>query len=414
MKTLYLDCQMGAAGDMLAAALFELVEDKTLIINKLNDMGIPGVSFIANSAIKSGIKGTHMEVSINGEKEESLDCDKEQDHIHHHEHEDSHEHHHNNEVGHHTHIHHSLADIDEIIDSLKLVSELKTQAKEIYRIIANAESSVHGMPVTDIHFHEVGSLDAIADVTAVCLIMNELKPDSVIASPIHLGSGQVKCAHGILPIPAPATANILKGIPCYSSDIKGELCTPTGAALLKYFVKEFGAMPVMSVEKIGYGAGKKEFERANILRAMLGDSNDKKKEDVVELICNIDDMTGEELGFATDVLLNAGALDVYTTPIYMKKNRPGVKLSILVKSDQVDEFIPIIFKNTSTIGVREAYYKRYTLDRCEKTINTKLGQLRVKESSGYGVKKQKPEYEDIVKIAKDNAISYQEVIKGLR
>ncbi len=264
MKTLYLDCGMGAAGDMLTAALTELLPDADAFITELNSAGVPGVVIEKELSVKCGITGTHISVKINGEEEHS--------NAHHHEEEHSHEHHHEEEHSHeheHTHAHHhsSMHEIEHIIGHLKVSDKVKKDVTAVYNLIAEAESNAHGIPVTDIHFHEVGTMDAIADVTAVCLLMERLAPERVIASPVHVGSGQVKCAHGILPVPAPATAFILKDVPIYGGKITGELCTPTGAALLKYFVDIFGDMPVMKTEKIGYGMGQKDFIAANCVRA---------------------------------------------------------------------------------------------------------------------------------------------------
>ena len=304
--------------------------------------------------------------------------------------------------------------------------------------IAEAESHIHGVPVTEIHFHEVGSMDAIADVTAVCALMEKLGVEKVIASPVHVGSGHVHCAHGIMPVPAPATAYILKEIPMYGGEIKGELCTPTGAALLKHFVDTFGDMPVMKTEKVGYGMGKKDFPIANCVRAMLGelvqgtknDINDRNINDVscsdkmadgascctdevTELSCNLDDMTAERIGFAMDRLLEEGALDVYTVPIGMKKSRPGVMLCVLCRKTERDKMVQRIFQYTSTLGIRENLFKRYTLVRQIKEQDTLYGKVRVKISEGYGVERVKYEYDDIAKIAKEQGISPEEVVKRI-
>ena len=252
MRTLYIDCGMGAAGDMLTAALLELADDKEAVVRELNGLNIPNVTYTCEEATKCGIKGTHMSVKVNGCEEDD----------HHHDHE-GHEHHHE---------HHGMHDIEHIVSHLNVSDKVKSDILTVYKLIAEAESDAHGCPISEIHFHEVGSMDAIADVTAVCLLMEKLKPEKVIASPVHVGAGTVKCAHGILPVPAPATAYILRNVPIYGGEIKSELCTPTGAALLKHFVTEFGNMPIMTTDRIGYGMGKKDFERANCVRVMLGES----------------------------------------------------------------------------------------------------------------------------------------------
>ena len=317
MKTLYLECNMGAAGDMLTAALLELTGDKQAFLDRMNALGLPGVRVDAEPSVKCGITGTHMHVTIDGAEEEpgddghhSHEHEHHDDHDHphdhdHHNHEHDHEHHHDHGYPHdhdHGHHHHaSVKDIDGIIGGLDVSEKVKADARAVYALIADAESRVHGRPVTEIHFHEVGTMDAVADVVGVCLLMEALAPEQVIVSPVHTGSGQVRCAHGILPVPAPATALILEGIPSYGGQVKGELCTPTGAALLKHFADRFGNRPVMAVEAVGYGMGKKDFDQANCVRAFLGES-EGVKETVTKLECNLDDMTGEDLGFAEEQL----------------------------------------------------------------------------------------------------------------
>lgn len=404
MKQLYLDLGMGAAGDMLTAALLELCPDKDGIIKKLNSLNIPGVHYEREIMKKSGICGTHMHVIVNGSEEE---CGHEHEEGHH-----EHSHHH-----HHT----SMSDIGEIVSKLNTSEKIKKQILDVYNIIADAESRVHGEPVSQIHFHEVGNMDAIADVAAVCILINELNIRKIVVSPVHTGSGFVMCAHGKLPVPAPATALILEGVPYYSDGLKGELCTPTGAALIKYFADDFSDMPAMVVEKTGYGFGKKEFERLNCVRALLGtafqcsevtsecDNSCEKTDKVVELACNIDDMTAEEIGFATEKILEAGALDVYTISAYMKKNRPGTVICCLCHEDEREKFAKIMFKYTTTIGVRQYNCDRYILSRKTENIETDYGNVRVKKTSGYGVEREKMEYDDLSNIANKRQKSVFEV-----
>ena len=263
MKTLYLNCGVGAAGDMLTAALLELMPDKAGTIAELNAIGIPNVVYGYETVTRCGIRGTHMSVKVNGvEESEAM-------HDHHHDH----EHHHDHDHGEHHHHHTGLHGIEHIVrDHLNLPETVKDDVLAVYGMIAEAESHAHGVPVTEIHFHEVGTMDALADVSAVCLLLHKLVPEQIVASPVCMGSGQVRCAHGILPVPTPATAYLLQGIPAYSGDIKTELCTPTGAALLKRFVSRFGGMPVMTTQAIGYGMGTKEFDAANCIRAFWGDA----------------------------------------------------------------------------------------------------------------------------------------------
>ncbi len=406
MKTLYLECGMGAAGDMLTAALLELMPDPDGVVAELNALGIPAVKFSREHMTKCGIGGTHVTVTVHGAEEtEEMLC--------HHEHEHSEAAHHQHEHSGAAHHHSSLHDIEHIVrEHLNIPEQVKQDVLAVYKLIAEAESHAHGVPVTEIHFHEVGTMDAVADITAVCFLMHRLAPEQVIVSPIHVGSGQVHCAHGILPVPAPATAYILNGVPMYSGAVKGELCTPTGAALLKHFAARFGDMPVMRTSAIGYGMGKKDFEQANCIRAMLGETEDAG-DTVLQLECNVDDMTAEELGFAMERLLDAGALEAYTLPSGMKKSRPGTLLSILCHEDEREALVRLIFKYTSTIGVREHSCRRYTLKRRFVLEQTPFGAVQKKISSGYGVCREKYEYEDLARIAREQGMSLIELRKQL-
>ena len=424
MKLLYLDCGMGAAGDMLGAALAELLPDdaRDAFTSELNAAGIPGVHVSLDPSVKCGITGTHLTVTVNGTKEKEGGHSHSHEHSHHdhqhnhaHDHSHSHDHHqdHSHEhshshVHHHDHSHRSLHDIHHIIDDLKLPEAVRTDILAVYRLIAEAESKAHDKPVSEIHFHEVGTMDAIADIASVCLLLHKLAPDQIIASPIHVGSGQVKCAHGILPVPAPATAYILKDIPIYSGSIQGELCTPTGAALLKHFVTRFDQMPLMTPASTGYGMGTKDFPAANCVRAILGESFAENQdailgesfaenqpeqpacipaapasaaapapatapaseeaaitETICELSCNVDDMTGEDIAFAIETFLQNGALDAFTVPCTMKKGRPGVLVTVLCKNPDQKQMTKLILQHTTTLGVRSAIKKRWILSRTE-------------------------------------------------
>lgn len=291
---------------------------------------------------------------------------------------------------------------------MEIPQQVRQDAQAVYELIAQAESHAHGRPVEEIHFHEVGTLDAVTDVVAVCWLIHDLAPQKILASPVHVGSGQVRCAHGILPVPAPATAHILQGVPTYGGSVQGELCTPTGAALLKHFVQGFGPSPVMRVEKIGYGMGKKDFEAANCVRAMLGETQETG-ETVAELCCNLDDMTPEALGFAQERLWKAGALDVSTIAVGMKKNRPGVMLICMCREEDREKMISLLFAHTTTLGVRERLCNRYTLSRSQRTVETEYGPVRVKESAGWGVVREKPEYEDLARIARQENMTLDQV-----
>ena len=393
MRILYLECNMGAAGDMLAAALLELMPDREEALAELNGIGIPRVTYSRETVCRCGICGTHLAVTVDGEEES----------------EDMHAHQHTHD-GHH---HGSLHEIEHLVTGhFALPDAVKEDVLAVYRLIAEAESAVHGVPVSEIHFHEVGTMDALADIAAVCLLLYKLAPDQILASPVCVGSGQVKCAHGVLPVPAPATAHLLKGVPSYSGAIQTELCTPTGAALLKRFASAFGERPTMQVGAIGYGMGKKELEAANCVRAFWGETTESGG-NVRELSCNLDDMTAEAVAFVMETLLEAGALDVWTTPITMKKSRLGTMLSLLCREEDSQRMAELLFRHTTTIGVREYACRRYTLDRTVDTVSTPYGDVRRKTSCGYGVTRKKYEYEDLARIARDYNMALNEVISAL-
>ena len=411
MKTLYIECNMGAAGDMLLASLAELTGDVKACEDKLNSLGIPDVKYEFEKSVKCGIEGTHAHVIVSGVEE-----DEHMHEHHHHDHEHSHEHDHHHEDHHHEHTHEehahthehehehhhhhtSMGDIENIIGGLNVSDKVKADALAVYGLIAEAESKAHGKPVTDIHFHEVGTMDAVADIVGVCVLMEQIGADKIVVSPLATGFGQVRCAHGILPVPAPATASIIEGIPTYSGSVEGELLTPTGAALLKHFADCFGSRPVMAIAKTGYGMGKKDFEKANLLRTFIGEAQNEDDDKVIEMSCNVDDMTGEEIGYATGVLMNSGALDVFTTPVYMKKNRPGILITCIVKPEDKEKFAKLIFEHTTTIGIRYTAMDRYRLARREEKVMTKYGEVSVKVSEGFGATRVKPEYDDIAGIA---------------
>lgn len=458
MKLLYLDCGMGAAGDMLGAALAELLPDaaRDAFTSELNAAGIPGVHVSLDPSVKCGITGTHLTVTVNGTEEKEgghSHHDHQHDHAHDHSHSHDHHHDHSHEHSHshdhhHDHSHRSLHDIHHIIDDLKLPEAVRTDILAVYRLIAEAESKAHDKPVSEIHFHEVGTMDAIADIASVCLLLHKLAPDQIIASPIHVGSGQVKCAHGILPVPAPATAYILKDIPIYSGGIQGELCTPTGAALLKHFVTRFDQMPLMTPASTGYGMGTKDFPTANCVRAILGESfaenqdailgeifAENQPETICELSCNVDDMTGEDIAFAIETFLQNGALDAFTVPCTMKKGRPGVLVTVLCKDPDQKQMTRLILQHTTTLGVRSAIKKRWVLSRTEsETVipndvladvtapdmpaESKAQELkttgndctiRSKTSTGFGITRNKYEHDDLEKIARTYRLTLAQV-----
>ena len=404
MRTLYIECNMGAAGDMLLAALYELLEDKSAFLDTMNGLGLPGVHLEAVPGITCGIAGTHMRVTVHGEEEHEPAAGHGHGHAHGHDHAHPHEHAHA-----HAHHHATPGHIAEIIDGLTLSDAVKQHARSVYDAIAVAEAKAHGCPVGDVHYHEVGALDAVADVTGVCYALHLLQPERVVVSPIHVGSGTVRCAHGVMPVPAPATANLLTGVPIYGGAVQGELCTPTGAALLTHFAASFGPMPVMSVEAAGVGIGTKTFEQANCVRAFLGETVDETNGEIVELVCNIDDMTPEALAFASARLLDLGALDVYTVPGTMKKGRPGHVLTVLCRREQEGEMARQVLAQTTTNGLRVRRCGKYFLTPGAGEAATQWGPVRVKWARGFGVTHCKPEYDDVARLAREHGVPFQQV-----
>ena len=407
---------MGAAGDMLAGALVSLLskEEQESFIKMINNIGVDGVKVSLSDDAKCGIAGKHFKVEIDGVEEHSHDV---HEHEHHHEHEQEHGHHHEHGDGHndndnHGHHHHGTGPFPKELETVAEKLNCPNDIQKVYELLAEAEAKVHGKDVSEIHFHEVGMKDALIDIASVVYLMNKLKVDKVVVSPVNVGFGKVKCAHGILPVPAPATAELVKGIPTYAGRFEGELLTPTGAALLKYYADEFSYQPLMNVIKCGYGTGNKNFESANVVKAVLGEVTDELiSENIIELNCNVDDMSAEDMAYATKALIENGAKDAFVTPVIMKKGRSGMLLTVLCSAIDKERFVSLIFKHTSTIGIRVKETERIILNRHEETVHTKLGDVRVKYSEGYGVKREKPEFEDLRKLAEENNISVAEARK---
>ena len=388
MKTVYFDCRTGAAGDMIVGALLGLVPDADAAVRRLNAMGVPGVVMTAADAVRGGLKGVSVEVSVHGEVEG------------HHHNDAGHDHHH-----HHHHHHATPAEIDAVIGALNVSDDVKRHVREVYALIAGAEAEAHGVPVSEVHFHEVGAMDAVADIASAALLIEELGPVRVLAAVPEVGGGFVRCAHGLLPVPAPATVNILKGVPFTSGAADCELMTPTGAALLVHYASAFGPCPAIAVERTGCGCGARELaDRPNVLRAFLGDVCDGgtgtggPNGRVVELKANIDDMTGEDLAHACERLrAEAGVLDVSLAPLAMKKGRAGHLLVVLATPERADATAAAVLRETSTFGVRRADMERYELAR---RVEAGADGVRVKTGEGWGVVKSKREFADRVKIDK--------------
>lgn len=374
MKTLYIECNMGVSGDMVVGALLDLLDDSQRqdAVAVIKSLAIQGADINVKKSQKMGITGTKFDVIISSHSQ---------------------------------HCHRTMDEIMALIDGYTAIDEkTKADAKKIYRLIAKAESEVHGVDVAQIHLHEIGMTDAIIDITAACYLINLLGA-KVIATPITTGFGSVKTAHGILSVPAPATALLLKDIPMNSGDIEGELATPTGVAILKYYASEFTRTNDMTVSSVGVGLGTKDFDRPNCLRAFL--SKDDNTQSVIELRCQIDDMTGEEMGFAIEKLLSVGALDAYVKPIVMKKSRPAMELTVITAPEDSDSMAKQIFKHTTTIGIRKIQCRRYAMNREIQEQN----QIHIKRSSYGNITKEKPEFDDLAKIANEKDISIFEAKK---
>ena len=399
MKRLFLDCQMGIAGDMLTATLLGLVDNPEIWIERLNQIGIPNVTYTLIPKEDKGLQGYRVAVTINGIEESEHHTGSPHD---------------QHNTNHHHHVHgRGLQGVTDIINSLSISDTCKQNAINVYNLVAQAEAKVHKSTVTQIHFHELGMLDAIADIVAVCVLLEALNFDEIIISPIHVGTGTVHCAHGELPVPAPATMELLAGIPMYADyQIKGELCTPTGAALGKYFGTAFSHMPVMTPTKVSYGFGMKQFERPNCIRAFVEINNDLE-DTIIEMSCNLDDMTPEEIGYAVEQLLLSPALDVFTTPIMMKKQRPSTMLTVLCKVDDINDVRDLIFKHTTSLGIRYHRCNRYILNRSTGDIDWEGNRIVFKTSSGFGVKRHKYEYDSLATIANQNDMSLLDLKRQL-
>lgn len=468
MKTLFFECNMGAAGDMLMSALYEVCDQKDLFLKTINEVFAPyQITVQAEPMAKCGILGTHMKICVDGKESTSshsvvpsLRSFSLHDRIK------------NaspkNDVPADTDVPLQFTDYDSLlstIENLSLPEQVKEDAKTIYKLLGTAEAKVHGSTLSQIHFEEPIGLDAIADVIGCALLVYLINPEQICASPIHVGNGFIRYAQGVISIPAPATAELLTNVPFYTGSITGELCTPTGAAILKHYVKQFSSMPQMMPQTIGYGMGKKDFEIANCIRIFLGETlhgktpsweepdfpsmdatdaeqetsqdaaseNDMEPKDDVEskdnvddgfpwddsvlaISCNIDDMTGESMGLATEILMTAGAIDVYTIAIHMKGNHPGIQLTCICEMEDRDKFTGLFFLHTSARELRYQVYNRCTLESTFVTRSTAYGDIRIKKSSGYGIEKEKPAFEDLKSVVLKNgcAMSVDDIAKSIK
>lgn len=432
-KTLYLECESGISGDMTVAALLDLGADQQVLKKALASLPVQGFDIRISRVKKSGLDACDFDVVLDKEHE-NHDHDMEYLHGHTHAHNHGTEHMHGHDVHNydaeyihehhgaddmHEHEHRSFADILQIIESSSLTERAKKTSADIFSVLADAEAKAHGVPKNQVHFHEVGAVDSIVDILSVAVCLDNLDIDQVIVTELSEGRGTVRCQHGILPIPVPAVANIVQAnhLRLKLTQVEGELVTPTGAAIVAA-VRTSDKLPEsFFIEKTGLGAGKREYACAGILRAMLLEFENKEswveKDEICKLETNIDDCSGETLGFLMERLMRAGAKDVHYTPVYMKKNRPAYQVNVICKKEDAEKLEEIIFRGTTTIGIRRMYMERSILKREAAEIDTPFGKMKVKVCSLQDGKRIYPEYEEVVRICRETGLSYYEVVKNI-
>ncbi len=399
MEILYFDCSSGISGNMTLGALLEIVGNEDYLLNELKKLNIDGYKIEISKKIKNGITGTYVDVIL----------ENEHNHEHSHEHEHGHEHIHAHEVH---HEHRNLNDVNTIIDNSEIDEKSKELAKRIFLRVAKAESKVHNKPIEEVHFHEVGAIDSIIDIVGTAILINKINPDKIVSSIVNDGYGFIECAHGKMSVPVPATSEIFanSNVKFRQIDIDTELVTPTGAAIIAELAEEFTTLPAMVTQKIGWGAGSKDLKIPNVLKVYYG-KIEKVNEDFIVMETNIDDTAGEIFGYVSEKLFENGALDVFFTPIFMKKNRPAYRLTVACRSEDLYKLQKIIFRETTTIGIRYRYEYRTELEREELEIDTKYNKLKVKKVKNNGETYIYPEYESMKKIAEENDIPLKELYK---
>lgn len=440
MKQLYLECYSGISGDMTVAALLDLGADEAVLRKVLSSLSVDGFEIKISRVKKAGIDACDFDVVLDKDHdnhdhdmeylhgheshdhhhEHSHEHSHDHDYEHHYDHEHSHDHHHDENHGHHEHSHEhhhdhghthhehrGLQDVLDIIDGADMTPHAKELARKIFDVLANAEAKAHGVPLDQVHFHEVGAVDSIVDIISVAVLIDQLGINEIVVPFLCEGHGTVRCQHGILPIPVPAVATIMEQhhLPMQFTNVKGELVTPTGAAIVAALATLKELPEQFRVEKIGLGAGKREYERPSLVRAMIIESQDDQQDLIYKLESNIDDSTGEALGYAMEQLLAAGARDVHYFPVFMKKNRPGYQLNVICDEAQIDTMEEIIFKETTTIGIRRIAMERSVLKRRLETRNTTYGTVQVKMVEVAGEMRVYPEYESIAKICREEKLS---------
>ena len=410
-KNLYFECASGISGDMAVAALIDLGADREKLLKVLGSIPAEGFKVEISDVVKNGVKCCDFNVILD-EKHENHDHDT--DYLFGHKHQ--HVHHH--------HEHRNLGDILHIIEHTELSENARNLAAKIFKIVAEAESKAHGVALEEVHFHEVGAVDSIVDIVAFAFCFDDLGIERVFIPSLTEGTGEIRCQHGILPIPVPAVVNIVQeyGISMKITDTKAELVTPTGAAIAAAVRTDETLPKEFKITKTGFGAGKRNYEKPSILRAFLIEFNEEtvaaeeKREsadEVTKLEANIDDSTGEELGFAMEQLFEAGALDVFYTPCFMKKNRPAYMLTVLCKNEDSEKMEEIIFNQTTTIGIRRAKTERSVLTRETLLIDTPYGEVRIKLVNHNNRKRFAPEYEDVAVISRRTGISFGKIYNEL-
>ena len=401
-RTLYLECYSGISGDMMAAALLDLGADQQALKDALESLPVEGFQIEIGRVKKSGLDACDFAVILDS-AHENHDHDMEYLHghgtVHSHSHKGSHE-------------HRGMKEILHIIDNGAMTREAKAIAKRIFGILAQAEAKAHGVPLEEVHFHEVGAVDSIVDIISVAVCLDNLGITECIVPVLYEGCGTIRCQHGILPVPVPAVANIASehNLDLCITESKGEFVTPTGAAIVAAIRTAKELPETFSLRKIGIGAGKREYDRPGILRAMLIEGQASYGRDCIwKLETNMDDCTGEALGYVMDRLFEAGARDVSYTPVYMKKNRPAYQLNVICTEENVKQMEQIIFEETTTIGIRRQQMERSVLARSMETVRTCLGDAQVKVCALGSQIRKYPEYQSVVRLCKEHDRSFQEV-----
>lgn len=382
MKVIYFDCFSGASGNMILGALIDTGIDAEKFKEELRKLNLAGYDIDISKKVNKGISGTHVKIKVGDD-----------------------------------HSHRGLKDIIKILDDSDLKERVIDKSKKIFSRLAEVEAKIHNKTVDEIHFHEVGAVDSIIDIVGSAIALDLIGIDKIVSSKIHVGTGTLKCAHGILPVPAPATLELLKGVPVYSTGIESELVTPTGAAIITTLCEEYGSIPEMKILETGFGMGDKDLGIPNFLRIVIGDDSKELSQDTIQLIeTNIDDMNPEFYEHVMERLFENGAKDVFMTQVIMKKNRPAVVLSVMTEPRKIDEMIDIIFNETSTLGVRiSEVKKRMVASREIIKVNTSWGKVGVKvRSLGEGQKSFAPEYEDCRRIAKEFNIPISNVFDEVK